>query len=303
MSERKENLLANTLFPRLSKMCSDLQKSRPPAGHGVSIAHSLHICEQKGGGGEEKNRGTKSSRKKIELRVKRSPDLCPASRSIGGASPKVRRQVSTLICCRREWEGKKYEKQFVHSRRSIRTIWITRMSAIETRRDEIGGRGEGGLFLRSNVRRVKSSLRAYKVSRCYRIELEGEEEKREEGKREEDWGRKDRGNKLWKRERVYIYIPVGHLSRFHRPGFESTIFDTDFRRRNPYLERCLGLILGGGQASSLRSSSPCLASPHLSLPDPISVIPLRHGRLKEWRLVARTRGRERKEWKEEGVRG
>lgn len=177
------------------------------------------------------------------------------------------------------------------------------MSAIETRRDEIGGRGEGGLFLRSNVRRVKSSLRAYKVSRCYRIELEGEEEKREEGKREEDWGRKDRGNKLWKRERVYIYIPVGHLSRFHRPGFESTIFDTDFRRRNPYLERCLGLILGGGQASSLRSSSPCLASPHLSLPDPISVIPLRHGRLKEWRLVARTRGRERKEWKEEGVRG
>lgn len=63
MSERKENLLANTLFPRLSKMCSDLQKSRPPAGHGVSIAHSLHICEQKGGGGEEKNRGT-SSRKK-----------------------------------------------------------------------------------------------------------------------------------------------------------------------------------------------------------------------------------------------
>lgn len=233
MSERKENLLANTLFPRLSKMCSDLQKSRPPAGHGVSIAHSLHICEQKGGGGEEKNRGTKSSRKKIELRVKRSPDLCPASRSIGGASPKVRRQVSTLICCRREWEGKKYEKQFVHSRRSIRTIWITRMSAIETRRDEIGGRGEGGLFLRSNVRRVKSSLRAYKVSRCYRIELEGEEEKREEGKREEDWGRKDRGNKLWKRE-GYIYIPVGHLSRF--PGPSTRFRINDFRYRFPSAE-------------------------------------------------------------------
>lgn len=72
---------------------------------------------------------------------------------------------------------------------------------------------EGGLFLRSNVRRVKSSLRAYKVSRCYRIELEGEEEKREEGKREEDWGRKDRGNKLWKREGyIYIYIYTGGAS-------------------------------------------------------------------------------------------
>lgn len=75
MGERKENLLANTLFPRLSKMCSDLQKSRPPAGHGVSIAHSLHICEQKGGGGEEKSRGTglESSRNVVSTLAKRSP--------------------------------------------------------------------------------------------------------------------------------------------------------------------------------------------------------------------------------------
>lgn len=43
----RKNLLAKTLFPLLSKMCSDLQKSRPAAGHGVSIAHSLHICGQK----------------------------------------------------------------------------------------------------------------------------------------------------------------------------------------------------------------------------------------------------------------
>lgn len=75
VGERKENLLANTLFPRLSKMCSDLQKSRPPAGHGVSIAHSLHICEQKGGGGEEKSRGTglESSRNVVSTLAKRSP--------------------------------------------------------------------------------------------------------------------------------------------------------------------------------------------------------------------------------------
>jgi len=45
--ERKKSLLAKTLFPRLSKMCSDRQKSRPPAGQGVSIAHSLHICKHR----------------------------------------------------------------------------------------------------------------------------------------------------------------------------------------------------------------------------------------------------------------
>lgn len=175
-----------------------------------------------------------------------------------------------------------------------------------SRRDETKLGEEGGLFLRSNVRRVKSSLRAYKVSRCYRIELgRRKREKRERGKK--IGGERIEGiNCGSERGYIYIYIYRWGISRgslVHRPGFESTIFDTDFRRRNPYLERCLGLILGGGQASSLRSSSPCLASPHLSLPDPISVIPLRHGRLKEWRLVARTRGRERKEWKEEGVRG
>lgn len=42
-----KSMLTKTLFPRLSRMCSDRQKSRPPTGHGVSIAHSLHICKNR----------------------------------------------------------------------------------------------------------------------------------------------------------------------------------------------------------------------------------------------------------------
>lgn len=38
-------MLAKTLCPRLSRMCRDRQKSPPPSGHGVSIAHLLHICD------------------------------------------------------------------------------------------------------------------------------------------------------------------------------------------------------------------------------------------------------------------
>lgn len=134
---------------------------------------------------------------------------------------------------------------------------------METKRNWGGKRG--GLFLRSNVRRVKSSLRAYKVSRCYRgvsnWEEEGEEKRRKEERRL-GGRKKDRGNKLWKRERGYIYIYIYRWgSLVHRPGFESTIFDTDFRRRNPYLERCLGLILGGEASSLCSSPLPCLASP------------------------------------------
>lgn len=45
--EKKKGMLTKTLFPRLSRMCSDRQKSRPPTGHGVSIAHSLHICKNR----------------------------------------------------------------------------------------------------------------------------------------------------------------------------------------------------------------------------------------------------------------
>lgn len=44
---KKKGMLTKTLFPRLSRMCSDRQKSRPPTGHGVSIAHSLHICKNR----------------------------------------------------------------------------------------------------------------------------------------------------------------------------------------------------------------------------------------------------------------
>lgn len=80
---------------------------------------------------------------------------------------------------------------------------------METKRNWGGKRG--GLFLRSNVRRVKSSLRAYKVSRCYRgvsnWEEEGEEKRRKEERRL-GGRKKDRGNKLWKRERGYIYIYI-----------------------------------------------------------------------------------------------
>lgn len=123
--------------PKCAAICRS--PGRPPDTVCLSPIRCTSANKREEGG--KKKIGERRVGKKIELRVKRSPDLCPASRSIGGASPKVRRQVSTLICCRREWEGKKYEKQFVHSRRSIRTIWITRMSAIETRRDEIGGRG------------------------------------------------------------------------------------------------------------------------------------------------------------------
>lgn len=38
-------VLTKTLLPLLSKMCKDRQKSLPSAGHGVSMAHSLHICK------------------------------------------------------------------------------------------------------------------------------------------------------------------------------------------------------------------------------------------------------------------
>lgn len=106
---------------------------------------------------------------------------------------------------------------------------------METKRNWGGKRG--GLFLRSNVRRVKSSLRAYKVSRCYRgvsnWEEEGEEKRRKEERRL-GGRKKDRGNKLWKRERgyiyIYIYIPVGF------PGPSTRFRINDFRYRFPSAE-------------------------------------------------------------------
>lgn len=109
---KKENLLANTLFPRLSKMCSDLQKSRPPAGHGVSIAHSLHICEQKGRGGKKKI-GTVSSG-------------CVSS--VNGEPIDRRSKLSIVFQSLIRYQGERREgksttKEFADSRRS--NIWIT----------------------------------------------------------------------------------------------------------------------------------------------------------------------------------
>jgi len=60
--EREKSLLAKTLFPRLSRMCSDRQKSRPPAGHGVSIAHSLHICKHRNRSTFERKYGVREVR-------------------------------------------------------------------------------------------------------------------------------------------------------------------------------------------------------------------------------------------------
>lgn len=149
--EKKENLLANTLFPRLSKMCSDLQKSRPPAGHGVSIAHSLHICEQKERGGRKKKIGTVSSGFAKRLLVIGEPIDRRTKLSI---------VFQSLIRYQGESRGKekrkKYGKEFADSRRS--NIWITDGNEIERREGEKGG---GCSFDRTFAAKVKScTLRA-----------------------------------------------------------------------------------------------------------------------------------------------
>lgn len=126
--------------------------------------------------------------------------------------------------------------------------------------------------------------------------------KRRGGKRKEDWGEgkriegincgSERGDIY-----IYIYIPVGF------PGPSTRFRINDFRYRFPSAEPLFREMLRvdpwrRSLLALLLSSSLSRVSPP-SLLDPISVIPLRHGRLKEWRLVARTRGESG--WGEEGV--
>lgn len=116
---------------------------------------------------------------------------------------------------------------------------------------------------------------------------------REEGKREEDEREKEEGERI---EGINCGSERGYTLRGASLAvpWPSTRFRiNDFRYRFPSAEPLFREMLRvdpwrRSLLASLLFSLSRVSPP--SLLDPISVIPLRHGRLKEWRLVARTRG-------------